>query len=178
MRGSKSVLAVVTGVTLAVAAALPAAASTTGNTTTTFALGGGGLSITVPASADLGNAPASSGTLVGTLGNVTVTDTRAGLATSWTVTVSSSDFTTGGGSAAETIDSDQVSYAPGGATAETGSATFAPGTPGPLYPARTAFSATNTIGSNSATWDPTLTVNVPAQAISGSYTGTVTHSVN
>ena len=33
------------------------------------------------------------------------------------------------------------------------------------------------VGNNSATWDPTLIVAVPAAAVAGIYTGTVTHSV-
>ena len=174
----KSLLVGAAAATLAVGTALPAAAGTTGTTATTFTLTSGGLSINVPSAANLGSAAVDSGTITGQLGAVTVTDDRSGLATSWTVTASSSDFTTGGSTAAETIDSDQINYAPGSPTAETGSATFTPGTAGPLYPARTAFYASNIIGNNSATWDPTLTVAVPAQAISGTYSGTVTHAVN
>ncbi|MEU6410670.1 hypothetical protein [Microbispora sp. NPDC046933] len=32
-------------------------------------------------------------------------------------------------------------------------------------------------GDNSATWDPTIVITVPAQAVAGTYTGTVNHSV-
>jgi hypothetical protein len=42
---------------------------------------------------------------------------------------------------------------------------------------RTAFTLTLGVGDNSATWNPTLIVSVPASAVAGVYTGTVTHSV-
>ena len=41
----------------------------------------------------------------------------------------------------------------------------------------TAMSLTGGAGSNSASWNPTLVVNVPAAAVAGTYSGTVTHSV-
>ncbi|WJK42161.1 hypothetical protein O7608_07170 [Solwaraspora sp. WMMA2056] len=41
----------------------------------------------------------------------------------------------------------------------------------------TAFSHDGGTGNNSATWNPTLDVNVPLANIAGTYTGTVTHSV-
>lgn len=41
----------------------------------------------------------------------------------------------------------------------------------------TAFRLTLGVGNNSATWDPTLIVAVPAAAVAGLCTGTVTHSV-
>ena len=34
------------------------------------------------------------------------------------------------------------------------------------------------VGNNTATWDPTLAVAVPAAAVGGAYTGTLTHSVS
>ncbi len=33
------------------------------------------------------------------------------------------------------------------------------------------------VGNNSATWDPTIAVAVPATAVGGAYTGTLTQSV-
>ena len=61
----------------------------------------GVLSITAPASASLGSA-APGGTASASLGIVQVTDDRDGLA-GWTATTSATDFTTGGGTTAETI---------------------------------------------------------------------------
>jgi hypothetical protein len=75
------------------ALALPAAADTT---TTTFTLSGGALSISVPASKNLGSAATGASSLSSQLGTVTVTDDRGALAGCWTATVASTDFTTGG----------------------------------------------------------------------------------
>jgi hypothetical protein len=41
----------------------------------------------------------------------------------------------------------------------------------------TAMSLTAGAGSNAASWNPTLIVAIPAGAVAGLYTGTVTHSV-
>ncbi|MFJ9847708.1 hypothetical protein ACIRYZ_46305 [Kitasatospora sp. NPDC101155] len=46
----------------------------------------------------------------GQLGNVTVTDTRALLTAAWTASAISTSFTTGIGTAAETIPASSVSY--------------------------------------------------------------------
>jgi hypothetical protein len=42
---------------------------------------------------------------------------------------------------------------------------------------RTAFTLTLGVGNNSFTWNPSLIVAIPAAAVAGLYTGTVTHSV-
>jgi hypothetical protein len=158
-----------------------AGAATSGSTTTTFTVSGGALAITVPASASIGSgAPGTS--ITATLGPVTVTDTRANLVAAWTTTVSSTDFTTGVATAPETVTKSNVSYWSGPATATTGLGTFTPGQVAAvnavaLSAPATAFSLTAGVGNNSATWDPTLIVAVPAAAVAGLYTGTVTHSV-
>ena len=167
--------------TLAATLASPAQAATTGDTTTTFTVQAGALSIAVPASAAVGSGtPGSS--FSGQLGAVTVTDTRALLTASWTATVSSTDFTTGGGTAAETIAKANVSYWSGLATSTSGVGVFTPGQATAvqaqsLSVPRTAFTLTAGTGNNTAAWNPTLVVSVPAAAVGGTYTGTVTHSV-
>ncbi|MFF5969800.1 hypothetical protein ACFY64_40175 [Streptomyces collinus] len=134
------------------------------------------LGITAPSSASLSSA-APGGQATGQLGTVTVNDQRSQLNTTWTCTVSlSTPFTTGGGTAAETISGAQVTYTPGPATAEV-NPPHTPGTAGTLASARTAFSRASGNGANSVSWNPTLTVNVPAAAVSGDYTGVITHSV-
>ncbi|MET8158372.1 hypothetical protein ABZT47_18510 [Sphaerisporangium sp. NPDC005289] len=70
----------------------------------------------------------------------------------------------------------------GPATATTGTGTFVPGQESAaaavtLDQPRTAFSKTTGSGSNSATWNPTVIVSIPAQAVAGTYTGTVSHLV-
>jgi hypothetical protein len=159
--------------------ALPARAA---DTTTTFSLAAGSLAISAPASRDLGSGATGGGTVSAQLGTVTVTDNRGALAGAWTASVSSTDFTTGGATANETIAKGQVTYWSGTATASSGVAVFTPGQPlaanaQALGVSRTAFSASAIVGNNSASWNPTLTVNVPAAAVAGDYTGTITHSV-
>ncbi|MER7757694.1 hypothetical protein [Kitasatospora sp. NPDC097643] len=140
----------------------------------------GTLAISVPASAGLG-AAAPGGTLSAALGSVTVSDGR-GLATStWTATVTATNFTTGSGTSAETITTSNVSYWSGPATNTNGTVTATPGESSSssaqsLSSARTAFSSTGN-GNNSTAWTPTLVVTVPAAAVHGTYTGTITHSV-
>jgi hypothetical protein len=46
-----------------------------------------------------------------------------------------------------------------------------------LTSSRTAFTLASGVGDNSLSWNPTLIVAVPAAAVAGTYTGTVTHSV-
>ncbi|MGW2373447.1 hypothetical protein [Kitasatospora sp. NPDC001683] len=140
----------------------------------------GTLSISVPAPAGLGSA-APRGTVSAALGSVTVSDQRGLSTSSWTATVSATNFTTGGATAAETITTSNVDYWSGAATNTNGTATATPGqstaaAEQALSSARTAFTSSGS-GSNSTSWIPTLVVNIPAAAVHGTYTGTVTHSV-
>jgi uncharacterized repeat protein (TIGR01451 family) len=137
----------------------------------------GVLSISAPATADLG-AAAPGGTASAGLGIVRVTDNRAGLA-GWTATVSSTDFITGGGTAAETIPVHDVLYLINGFASTTGSATFTR-TPmtGLSTAAQAVVTATNVHGDNSVTWNPVIRVSVPSGAVAGTYSATITHSVS
>jgi hypothetical protein len=137
----------------------------------------GTLSITAPASADLGTV-APGGTASAPLGMVQVTDDRAGVA-GWTATVSSTSFTTGGGTAAETIPVNDILYTISGFDSTTGSATFAWMPATNLSTAgQAAASATNVHGDNSASWNPLIQVAVPSWAVGGRYSATITHSVS
>lgn len=181
--GSKlTTIALSTGLVLAGFAGA-AQAATTGDTTTTFTLTGGALSITAPASKALGSVATGSATTASAqLGSVAVGDARGALLGSWTTSVSSTDYTTGGATANETIAKANADYWSGAATATTGVGTF---TPGQLLAAnkvtlgssRTAFSASVVVGNNTATWNPTVNVNIPAASVAGDYTGTITHSI-
>jgi hypothetical protein len=147
------------------------------NTTVTFTVSSGALAMTAPATVDLGtNAPGT--TISGSLGAVTVTDNRALLAAAWTVVASSSDWTTGGGTLAETIPAGDVGYNPGVIT-PTGTITLT-GTPLAALAGLPAAVVTATAGTgdNTGTWDPTLAVAVPADAVVGAYTGTLIQSVS
>jgi hypothetical protein len=139
------------------------------------------VSISAPTSAALGSTATGSSTLSAHLGTITVTATGL-VAPSFVSTVSATNFTTGGQTANETIAKSAISYWSGPATSTSGLATA---TPGQLTAAqavslsmsRTAFSGTGLLLSISASWNPTIVVNVPATAVAGTYSGTITHSV-
>lgn len=152
------------------------AAGSDPDTTVTFAVTTGALSMSAPVTADLGSgAPGT--TISGALGPVVVTDDRALLSAAWSATASATDFTTGSGTAAETIPATDVSYAPGAITT-TGFVT-ATGTDITLSgSAQIVVAGTGIVGDNTASWDPAISVAVPAAAVGGVYTGTLTHSVS
>jgi uncharacterized repeat protein (TIGR01451 family) len=137
----------------------------------------GVLSIAAPASANLSSA-APGGTATASLGDVQVTDERAGLA-GWTVTTSATDFITGGGTTAETIPVHDVLYLISGFVSTTGSATF---TRTPMTDlsgtAQAVVTATDVHGDNSATWNPVIQVSVPSGAVAGTYSATIAQSVS
>lgn len=181
----KNLRAVIVGaaaLSAATALVVPARAATSGDTTTTFTLTAGSLAITTPASKDLGTVATGSGLSGAQLGNVSVTDGRGALLGTWTASVSSTDFTTGGATANETIAKADADYWSGAATASTGTGVFTPGQLTALLKvtlgaSRTAFAAASVVGNNSVTWNPTVIMNAPAGAVAGTYTGTITHSV-
>ena len=155
----------------------PPASAAPGDTITTFSITGGALTISVPASTvNLGSTGAGSTTFSGQLGNTSVTDQRGALLAAWTVTVSSTDFVTGGASANETVAKAGISYSSGAASATTGTGAFVPGvipslalaTPGPTWAG---------VGVNSATWNPTLSFVLQGAQVAGTYTGTINQSV-
>ena len=146
------------------------------DTTVTFTVSGGSLSLTAPTSVDLGtNGPGT--TLTGSLGVVTVTDNRAAVDATWTAVASASDWTTGGGTPAETIPATDAGYDPGsitttGTVTATGTPITLAGTPAPVV------TGTAINGSNTASWNPAISVAVPASAVAGIYAGTITQSVS
>ncbi len=160
----------------------PAVAAPSADTVVTFDITAGTLDITAPPTASLPDG-VSGGTITGQIGPVTVTDGRSSATPTWSVNVTSTDFTSGGGGTGLTIPAGDVDYWSGAATATTGDGTFTPGQATALLAVPldnttpiTAFSHSGGTGDNSATWNPTLIVNVPLSAIAGTYSGTVTHS--
>lgn len=148
----------------------------------TFTLTAGALTVSDPANKSLGSVATGTASLSSSLGDTTVSDARGALLGSWTATVSATDFTTGAATAEETIVKGQVDYYSGIATAFSGTAVLLPGQPTvlnkeALSASRTAFSATGVVGNNTATWGPTVVVNIPSDAVAGTYSGTITHSV-
>jgi len=157
--------------TLAAAASLPAAAATP----VTFTLTAGALSISAPtAGVPLGSsqvASPSSHTFTGLLGTVTVTDDRGGIH-AWVASVIATAFTGDAGQTA--VAATAVAYAPGAITVSGVVATT---------PATTDLTGVSPVVNGASTglawasWNPTITVVVPAGAAPGVYSGTITHSV-
>ena len=146
-------------------------------TPVTVEVTGGDLIISAPTGpVDLGSRTTSGSVQVvsALLGNVAVTDNRAGTA-AWTATVSATDFT--GPQVISTSTFGLVVYTAGTATV-TGPATVTGSTESTLNPGGPAQTATNVGGSNTAIWDPTIAVTIPANALAGTYATSITHSVS
>jgi hypothetical protein len=143
-------------------------------TTATFTLTAGALSISAPTgSVSLGSQGVSNAatTISGSLGVVTVSDQRGG-ATSWVTSVISSAFTPPAGPA---NPASNVSYDAGTITqSATVVATAVHGAD--LTGVTTVVNGAST-GISSASWNPTISIAVPANYAPGVYTATITHSV-
>lgn len=142
-----------------------------------------GLAISVPSAVSFGASAVGARTISAILGPVTVTTGIAVLGGGWTTTVSTSGFTTGAGSAAESIPAASVAYKSGTATASSGLSVGActPGQPVAtvaLSAPRTAYICTSlsSLSATSLTWNPTVAITVGANNVVGTYTGTITHS--
>lgn len=159
---------------LALGLSLPASAA---DTTATVTVTGGFLSITAPSTAgNLGTREntVGGGAISGPLGQVQVEDARSAAAGSgWVASVTSGAFTPASGPA---IAASNVSYTAGAIT-KVGTATYAADNPSDLTGVAPAVTATGITGDNSATWNPTITVNVAGGIASGVYSATITHSV-
>jgi hypothetical protein len=181
---SRHALPLVIALACTAAAFAGPADAASGTTTTTFTVTGGALAITLPASVNLGSTTPGVA-ITAQMGTVQVTDNRALLAALWTASVTTTSFTTGGATTPETVPIADVSYWSGPSTASylpSGTGTFTPGEANAaaavvLSVSRTAFTLASAVGDNSLSWNPTLIIAVPAGAVSGTYTGTVTHSV-
>jgi len=157
--------------------AAPVAAYADG-TPTSFDLGVGSLSISVPSGATLSAATVGASSVSGQLGTVSVTDYRGDMSDSWTATVTSSDFA--GGTNGVTVPASNVSYSPGDPIADSGTfgATATPGTAGHIGSGLAAYSMDAAQGSNGVSWDPTITISLPAGGqVADTYSGTITQSV-
>jgi hypothetical protein len=161
----------VAGIVIAVLPAGAAMAADTGDTVATFTLNGGSLDLTVEGDAALSDGAAGAASVTGSLGALGISDNR-GISLGWVVSAASSTFVDGAGSV-----STGVSYDSGFATASTGMVT--PTTEGLTSITEVAPVAAGTLasGNNTASFTPTLTVALPASALAGDYSGTVTTSV-
>ena len=165
---------IVASAALVLLAAGPAFAQPPAETDTTFELIGGSLGISAPVGpVSLGTGAASVGgqPITGSLGAVTVTDNR-GNTLGWTASAQSTDFEAGD----LTVPATVVSYASTDAT-PTGTVTVTPAAAADLSAASPVETATGVAGAHSATWNPNLSIAVPAGTQTGLYTATLTHSV-
>ncbi|EFC85196.1 hypothetical protein [Parafrankia sp. EUN1f] len=159
----------------AVVSAAPALADTTGNTSATVTLSTTGvLSITVPAAIALSGSVADT-TLNGQLGNVQVTDERSADPAAWNASVSATPFTSG------THALGSAAYDPGvvtttGIPASQITTNIVTLSTSPQVTV-TLDGGTSFSGNNTAVWDPSISVPIPAGSVTGTYTSTITHSV-
>jgi hypothetical protein len=107
------------------------------------------------------------------LGVVTVPDDRGG-ATTWVASVIVTAFTPTTGPAVTAIAASSVTYVPGTVT-EVGVTTAQPAEAS-LAGVVPVVNGTST-GLSTASWNPTISVALPAGALAGVYTATITHSV-
>lgn len=169
MKLSRPLIAATTATALVVGFALPAAAD---DTAATFNLTGGTLTLSVSATAALTDEASGvdANVITGTLGVVSVTDARGGTA-GWVASAGSTTFTGTGLSV-----SNGVNYTNGTVT-ETGTNTVAAATDQSITTSAAVATASAVSGNNTASWDPTLDVSMPAGALAGAYAGTVTTSL-
>jgi hypothetical protein len=144
------------------------------DTDVTFTLDGGDLTLSVGGIATLTDEDSGveANTITGTLGEVAVTDARGGTA-GWVTSAASTTFTGFEGSLSESIG---VAYTNGTVT-ETGTNTVAAASALSITSVQPVATATVVSGNNTASWDPTLDVSMPAGALAGDYFGTVTTSL-
>lgn len=173
MRKSRLVTPLVASAALVLLSAGPAFAA---DTVTTFEITAGTLAITAPTgTVSLGTATAKAAgqDISASLGAVTVTDGRGGVA-GWVASVITTAFIPA--PAVTAIPAAAMLYSTPVAT-KTGTVTVtAANADGPVgvMPVQTA---TGVSGAHTATWSPTITVRVPAGAQPAVYTATLTHSI-
>jgi hypothetical protein len=157
-----------------------AAPATAEDTAVTFELTGGFLEITqAPTAATLtaGALTVGGSTVSGALGSTTVTDERGALLNNATVTMSSTAFS----NAVTTIPATAVTGYSGVATPDSGTtvpvattaatAVVLGGTGGTIL-------TMESVGTGSASYDPTVSVAIPTDATAGSYSGTITQTAS
>jgi hypothetical protein len=141
------------------------------------------VSVVAPANANLGSASTGTATLTAHLGLVVASGSGL-LGVDVTANVVCSDFKTGSGTAAETVSKTNVFYWSGPATATGLLSSVASGQPTSADQVSCATSqqafwagAPLTLLTAMVTWNPTIVIHLPAGAVQGTYTGTVTHTV-
>ncbi|WP_291057536.1 hypothetical protein [Herbiconiux sp.] len=173
MRTSTRILAgIATSAALTLVVAVPAmAVPGPPESTVTAEVTGGSLTITAPASTIL-NSAAPGLDASGSLQGVSVTDERA-IEGTWTASYSITDFTSTTTDAVIPSDAFEINaVVPTATTGTIDLETFTRTGAGP-----SAVASATVVGNNSATWVEGILVHVPAGALAGVYTATLTHSV-
>lgn len=149
----------------------PASADTTD---ITFSISPGGLAIdNAETAVTLTSAASPLGTVAsGSLGNITVTDTR-NLSVGWIASGATTDFTHSNGT--NTISRLQATMTQ--ASALVSSTNVALFTGAVATGAGGAIATAAAVGSNAATFAPTISVLAPVGTVTGTYTGTFTSTV-
>jgi hypothetical protein len=175
---TRTALALVGTAALVGSMAMPATAAQEDTTTTTVLVDSGTIDISTPVATTSGLITAGSSATI-PLDGIIVTDSRAGTA-SWSASVHMTPLT--GQIVDNVLELTSADY-----LAETAITT---GNPTMALPASVSVlgaidggtnvavqTATTVAGNNTATWDATLTVETPTQALADTYTATLTHSV-
>ncbi len=186
MRRALVVLTLATGA----AAALATVGTASASTPVTFTVQGGLLSISEPTTtASLGtlNASSSSSTISGSIGVTTVTDNRA-VALGWTTTIQgpSGGFTNPATGATAIPAANAIVWVPSSTFTGTPALTTLRTDTNTTAAASVTLSATapvnlvkvTAVGTNSATFNPSIQITVPGNSTAGVYTGTVTQTVS
>lgn len=155
-----------------------AGVSPSGNSTTSLAIAGSAFTLNVPATEDAGTVTLSTvdQTTSYTI-PMTVNDPR-GTGVGWDLTMTASQFTTGGGSP-HTLPTSAQAVTSATQVCHTSSTCTLPDNLVPSYPltlsstAQIAYSAGTDKGMGEIDVTPTVQISVPANAYAGSYTSTV-----
>lgn len=127
-----------------------------------------------------GGVSLSGTTLSGSLGSATVTDARGLGAGAWTVTMTATDFTDTATPTPHMIVKTAASAYSGVAT-PTGVVVPVPtlvAAPVAIGSGGAILTATGVLGASSVTYNPTVSVAIPASAVASTYSGTITQTVS
>jgi hypothetical protein len=170
---TRASIALIGAVALTGATAISASA-VTDDSTATVSVAGGDLSIDVPTALALSSTgPGVAAT--GSLGTVTVTDTRASTA-GWNTSITVADFTSAV-VGAPTIPATAFGYTASAAIATGAGAGVVTASGTVIGGASALVQTATTAGNNAATWTAEVTLDIPANALAGDYTSILTHSV-
>ncbi|MDG4786491.1 Ig-like domain-containing protein [Micromonospora sp. WMMD1102] len=155
----------------------PGNGTSTGTVTVTVSAGPTGLNIGAPESVVLPAVAAGTPALNGPIGLVSVIDDRGTASGTWTATVAITDFVHGNGTAGHRVHKGSIVYTSGPPVETTGAGTFLPQPGAALTTPQFAARWSGGTGPNRVAWEPTLTLALPVDLVTGEYLAAITHSV-